>query len=123
MDGAITLRSYDAAHLTNPRLHALMQKITVNENREFTAAFNAEPQEHRARITVVMDSGKQFVGETGGDEDDMSGPASDVRIEEKFRGLTEGVLGAKRVQSIVHRLWHLEEINSVAEIPHALVIC
>jgi 2-methylcitrate dehydratase PrpD len=39
-----------------------MQKITVDENPQFTAAFNREPQEHRARITVLMGSGEQLVG-------------------------------------------------------------
>jgi hypothetical protein len=99
-----------------------MQKITVDENAEFTAAFNTEPQQHRARVTVVMDGGERFVAETGGDEDDISGAVSDATIEEKFRGLTEDVLGAKRVRETLARLWHLEEMESTAEIPRAFVI-
>ena len=64
--------------------------------------------EHRTRVTVVTSSGERLVGETGGDQDDLAAPKSDAQIEEKFRGLTEDVLGAKRVNAILDRLWHLE---------------
>jgi 2-methylcitrate dehydratase len=123
MDGTITLRSFNDAHLWNPELRALMQKIEVVENEEFTQAFERLPVEHRARVTIVTSAGEQLVGETGGDQDDLSTPKSDAQIVEKFRSLTEDALGTKRVNAILDRLWHLEEMGHVAEIPAALILC
>src|SRR4029077_8088615 len=110
------------AHLWNPELRALMQKIEVVENKEFTKAHERLPQEHRTRVTVVTRSGERLVGEAGGDQDDMAVPKSDAQIEEKFRGLVEGTLGARRTNTILDRLWQLENSKDVAEIPPAFVL-
>ena len=122
MDGTISRRSFDDAHLWNPELRALLKKIELVENKEFTAAHERLPVEHRTRVTVVTNSGERLVGETGGDKGELSEKRSDAWIEEKFRGLAEDVLGAKRVTSILDRLWHLEEMRNVAEIPPAFVL-
>ena len=52
----------------------------------------------------------------------MSEQTSDAEIGEKFRGLTEDVLGAKRVSAILDRLWHLDELDNVAVIPPDFVV-
>ena len=70
----------------------------------------------------MTDSGKQLVGESGGDEDDLSAPKSDAQIVRKFREATEDVLGAKRVNGILDRLWHLDEPGNVAEVPPAFAL-
>jgi len=64
----------------------------------------------------------RLVGEAGGDQDDLSAPKSDARIEQKFRGLTEEFLGTQRVDAILDRLWNLEKLGNVAEIPAAFVL-
>jgi 2-methylcitrate dehydratase len=125
MDGTVTLRSFNDAHLWNPELRALMQKIEVVENAEFTRAFEREPPQHRARVTVVTDGGERLVAESGGDSDGLSAQiwaTNDAQIAEKFRALTEDYLGAKQVHAILDRLWHLEEMTNVAEIPPAFVL-
>jgi 2-methylcitrate dehydratase len=86
MDGTVTPRSYNDAHLSDPRLHALMQKIEVIEDPAFTAAFERLPVEHRTRVTVVTQDGKRLTVEAGADADDLSTPKSDAQIEEKFHG-------------------------------------
>ncbi len=122
LEGTVTLRTYNRAHLSDPKLRTLMEKIEVVENQEFTRAYNLQPQQHRTRVTVITSGGERLVGEAGGDEDDLSAPRSDTQIEEKFRGLTEDVLGAKQVNSILDRLWHLDEMKNVAEIPPAFAL-
>ena len=122
IDGTITPNSYNDAHLRNPELRALLKKIVVVENSEFTRDYERVPQAHRTRVTVVTASGERLVGETGGDEDDLATPKSNAKIEEKFRGLTEDFLGKKRVDAILDRLWHLEDMGNVAEIPPAFVL-
>ena len=122
LDGTITPRSFDDARLWNAELRALMQKIEVVANDEFTAAYERHPVQHRTRVTVVTASGERLVGETGGEMGDLSDHKSDAQIEEKFRGLTEDVLSAKRSSAILDQLWHLEELGNVAKIPPTLVL-
>ena len=122
MDGTVTLRSFNDQHLWNPALRALMKKIEVIENEEFTKGYERRPVEHRARITVITEDGERFVGESGGDKDDLSMPKSDAQIEEKFRSLTEEFLGDKRAKSVLEQLWHLEDLKDVTMIPPALVL-
>ena len=122
MDGTVTRRSFNEAHLWNPDLRALMQKIKVVENEAFTRAYEGVPVEHRMRITVVTRDGAQLVGESGGDHEDLSGEMSDEQIEQKFRGLTEDYLGARQARAILDRLWRLEELQDVAVIPPSFAI-
>ena len=122
IDGTVTLRSYNDSHLWNPRLRALMQKIKVVENKEFTQAFERQPQQHRMRVTVVTSDGERLVGEAGGVHGDIAAPKNDAQIEEKFRGLTEDYFSAKQVNTVLDRLWHLEDLKSAVEIPPAFVL-
>jgi 2-methylcitrate dehydratase len=122
MDGTITIRTFDDAHLWNPELRALMQKIEVVENAEFTRAFKQLPQQHCTRVTVVTNSGERLVGESGGEQNDLAAQKSDAQIVEKFQELTEDFLGAKRVHAILDRLWHLDDLESVAVIPPDFVL-
>ena len=125
MYGRVTPRQFNDAHLWNPELRALIQKVEVVTNDEFTKVYERRsllPVVHLTRVTVVTHSGERFVGESGGDKGDLSESKSDAQIEEKFRSLTEDFLGAKRVNAILDRLWNLEDLENVALVPPAFVL-
>lgn len=117
MDGTVTPRSFNDAHILNPDLHALIQKIEVIANDDFTKAYGQLPLVHRTRVTVLTHHGEQLVGESGGDKGDLSEHKSDAQISEKFHSLTDDFLGARRVNAILDCLWNLEEVRDVAVIP------
>jgi 2-methylcitrate dehydratase len=116
MDGGVTRQSFDAAHLENPVILALMRKVTLAENPDFTQAYGKTPVEHRTRITVTTADGAMHVGESGGDEDDLSAEKSDAQIEAKFRALTERVIGVHQASALLDRLWNLEHLDDVSPI-------
>jgi 2-methylcitrate dehydratase len=116
LDGAITARSFNDEHLRNPQLRALLPKIKVEENAEFTSAYARKPSEHKARVTVMLKNGQRLVGESGGGKDDLSSPKSDQQIIDKYRTLTEDVLGGKRVNLTLERLWALDKLANAAQI-------
>ncbi len=122
MDGTVTPRSFNDAHLWNPELRALLHKIEVVENEEFTKAYVKLPVEHHTRVTVVMANGEKRVGAAGGAHDELSAPKSDREIADKFRMLCEEPLGARQVDAILERLWQLEQMDNVDAIPPAFVI-
>jgi 2-methylcitrate dehydratase len=121
-DGKVTLRSFADTHLNDTGLRALMQKIEVVVNPQFTAAYQRLPQQHLARLTVTMVDGTQRSAEAGGDADDLASPRTDAQIEQKFREMTEDQLGATQVGAILQRLWSLDDIRDVAEIAPAFVL-
>ena len=70
---------------------------------------------------VTLKDGTRAVGEAGGDKGDLSQPKTDAEIEEKFRALAAGVLGAKRVDTLLDTLWKLDGVEDVSRIPPLLV--
>lgn len=122
MDGTVTPRSFNDAHLWNPELRTLIHKIEVVENEEFTKAYVKLPVEHHTRVTVETGSGERLVGKAGGDKDELSDHKSDEQIEDKFRMLCEEVLGVRQVETIFGQLWKLEQMENVAVIPPGFVI-
>ena len=117
LDGTVTPRQFDDDHRRNPELRALLGKIEVVANADFTRAYERLPVEHRTRVNVVTGRGERFIGESGGDQGDLSNTMSDAEIAEKFLGLTEEFLGAGRAKAILERLWSLEDLSDVAQIP------
>src|SRR5262249_40911200 len=107
MEGTVTLRSYNDDHLASRELRSLMQKIEVVANAEFTERF--ERGQQLVRITVLTESGERRVAESGGDGDDVSEPPTAAAISEKFRRSTEEIFGARRVDALLDRLWHLDD--------------
>lgn len=116
MDGSIGLDSFDAAHLKNADAQALMRKIEVVENPEFTRTY---PHDHRTRITATTGDGRQVVGESGGGGDDLSSRKTRAQIAEKFRKLTAGRLGGPRADAILEDIWNIEGMANVAALTAA----
>jgi 2-methylcitrate dehydratase len=117
MDGTVTPRQFDDAHLRSPELRTLLAKIEVVSNDEFTRAYEKLPVEHRTRVKVAMRGGERLTGEAGGALGDLSERKSDAQISEKFRGLTEEFMGVTRSKSMLECLWALDRTSDVAAIP------
>ena len=120
IDGTVTPHSYDEAHLWNPELRALMQKIEVVENPEYTQAYQRLPVEQWARVTLMTSGGDKRVAEARFGKDGAANP--EALIADKFRSLSADALGAKRTDAILERLLRLEELTAVDEILSAFVI-
>ena len=121
IDKRVTPASFDHARLFSAELRALLPKIEVVTNDEFTAAYVRVPVQHCTRVTVRLRGGERLVGEAGGDKGDLSQPKSDAEIEDKFRALAESVLGVKRTDAALDALWHIEAMSDVSQIPRLLV--
>lgn len=121
IDKRITPSSFDDARLWSPELRALLPKIEVVANDEFTHAYERVPVRHCTRVTVTLQSGERLTGEAGGDKGDLSQPKTDAEIEDKFRGLAGPVLGAKKVDAVLSALWRLEDTANISEVPRLLV--
>jgi 2-methylcitrate dehydratase len=117
IDGRLTLRSLNDAHLRDPGVRELMSKLEMVENKEFTRVYNGTPQQHRIRITVTLENGEQLVGEAGSGAEEMSPNKTNAQNEEKFRGLMEDYFSTRQVDGLLKDLWKLEDMPDVAAIP------
>jgi 2-methylcitrate dehydratase len=121
-DGTVTSHSFDADRLWDAEVRALLPKVEVVENLDFSAAYDLWPVQHRTRVTVTTIEGERVVGETGGEHGDLSEVWSKERIEAKFRDYAEPMLGAQRATALLALLWNLEQIDDVASIPPQCVV-
>jgi hypothetical protein len=69
----------------------------------------------------VTRGGERYSGEAGGDKGDLAQPKSDGEIAQKFLGTAEPFLGAKKAKAMLDRLWKLDGLANVAEIPSGFV--
>ena len=122
MDGTVGPRQFTMERIRDPELMALLQKVEVVSNPEFTKAYESVPVGHSTRVEVVTKSGERHVGEVNSIKGDTRDPMTDGEIEEKFRNNTRDILSGERVRSIFDRLWQLEEVEDVAEIPPVVVL-
>jgi 2-methylcitrate dehydratase len=121
MDGTVTPRQFDAAHLSSPQLRRLLSKIEVVASDAFTREYEQVPVVHRTRVNVRLRGGQSVSGEAGGEQGDLSQPKSDAQMSEKFLGTAGEFLGTAKARSLLDRLWALEQIERIAEIPAGFV--
>lgn len=122
MEGTVTPRSFNDAHLWNPELRTLMAKVEVVESPEFTQYYGRQPVEHHTRVTITRANGEQLVGKSGGGHQDMGSHKGDADIEQKFLGMADDCLGHRRAQAVLKRLWRLDELDNVAALPAEMLI-
>jgi 2-methylcitrate dehydratase len=122
IDKRLTPSSFDDARLWSAELRALLPKIDVISNDEFTAAYETLPVRHCTRVTVILRNGERLVGEAGGDKGDLSQTKTDNEIEEKFRSLTEGLLTEEQADVALRVLWKLDSADDVSLIAPLLVV-
>jgi len=84
-------------------------------NRVFPTT-DASVGKDQARVTIVLRNGDRptmFVEHAVGSIDN---PMSDRMIEDKFRGLADGILSADRARSIVDLCWRADQLADAGEI-------
>jgi 2-methylcitrate dehydratase len=105
-DGCITPASFEPERYLDPSLRALMNRIRVAENGEFTRRF---PGELVSQIDVTTRSGQRFTERAEYPKGHARNPMTDADVETKFRDLAGDVLGPARVSAALQALWRLEE--------------
>jgi 2-methylcitrate dehydratase len=110
VDGDITNESYAADRLRDPRILALMQKITVKEEPAFSKPKGNAPP---TRLTAVLFDGRSVTRQV----DDMPGfpgqPMSRAGMERKFRSNVGNRWPAAQVDALLQALWTFEQTEDL----------
>jgi 2-methylcitrate dehydratase len=90
LDGDITIESYSAERIADPRALALMSKTTVSEDAALTKLF---PKRLANRVTVELASGEAFTSERISGPGSLETPMTDEDFERKFRCMAAPRIG------------------------------
>ena len=105
--------------LRDPVLLDLMQRIEVVRDPECDAAW---PEAILNILTVRTSDGRQHTVAVPYYTGHFKRPMSDTDVEDKFRGLTAGLLEEPRQQTALDRLWRLDEETDLGRVMASLVI-
>lgn len=109
-DGALTPASFAEERIADPLLRRLMGKVEVGEDTEATRHY---PAEQRARMEVDLRSGRRLTRIADYPKGHARNPLSDDELEQKFMGLTTGVLPETRRAMLLDLLWRFDELENL----------
>lgn len=120
VDGAITPASFSRERYRDADVLALIARMEVRVNEEFTREFAREIQ--NCRITARAADGCEHVAHCRFTPQEIIRGPSDAEIERKFEGLTRDVMSAAERRRLLDTLWRLEGVADVARVVDLLGI-
>ncbi len=117
--GDVQEEHFDDAHVFNPAIRALTRKIKIKPSSE---ADKHMPDAMRCYFKLITKSGETFSTVVDHHKGHWKNPMNDAEIEKKFRTLAKKVLPDDKINTLLARLWKLEEIADGGEIPRLTVV-
>lgn len=121
-DGHVGPRQFEPDRLWDPALRALLPRIEVHADDEFTVAYEATPREHHTAVEVQTRQGGTVVGRTGGSHGDLADPTTWDDAAAKLHRAAEPVLGSAGVDRVLELVHGVDELEDVTALVDALVV-
>jgi 2-methylcitrate dehydratase len=118
LDGDVNLKSYAPDKLGDPKILALMAKISVTPDPGFDGFSGAPP----VRMTAILHDGSRIVRQVDNVPGFPGQPMTRADVERKFRGNVEGRLSAQRTDDVLRAVWALERAGDLAALLGGLVV-
>jgi 2-methylcitrate dehydratase len=118
-DGAVTPATFTPSRIKDPALRPVIKKLTVVEEPEFTRRY---PAESCTRVEVTTTDGRRVTAETSHPKGHHRNPLSDTEVEEKFKSLAVGALGAQRCDQVLAEVRGLERATTLDGLFESLMI-
>jgi len=108
--GSVRLNAFGPDRLNDPQLRALMAKVELSADPEFSRAF---PRQRAARVEIETTDGRKFshVQETRKGDPEL--PLTDAELNDKYLELAAPVLGDAGARALLNDLWALETLETV----------
>lgn len=113
MFGTVESRHFDDEFLKNPDLLELVSKVNVSVSNEANAR---APEAMLCDFEVVTKSGDKHSVQVAYHKGHYKNPLTDNEVDTKFRSLAQEHLPAVRVDALLDRLWHLEDVQNVGDL-------
>jgi 2-methylcitrate dehydratase len=112
--GDVQEEHFDDAHVFNPAIRALTRKVKIKASAE---ADKHMPHAMRCYFKLITKSGETFSTVVDHHRGHFKNPMNDAEIEKKFRTLAKKVLPDTQIDTMLARLWTLEDVADAGEIP------
>ena len=119
VDGEISEKTFTPERFRDPKILALLKKLTMEEDSYYTQEF---PRTFHCCIEVTDKSGHKRVKHLTNPKGHPANPMSDAEIEAKFFKLTSKTLSPRQARTALELLWHLEDIEDVASIFNVILV-
>ncbi len=113
MFGTVESRHFNDEFLKDPDLLELVSKVTVSVSNEANAR---APEAMLCDFEVVTKSGEEHSVQVAYHKGHYKNPLTDNEVDRKFRSLAQEHLPVERVDALLDRLWHLEDVQNVGDL-------
>ena len=113
MYGGVDQHHFDDEFLANEKLLALTGRVKVAVSEE---ANRRVPEAMLCDVEVVTKSGQSYSSEVAYHKGHYKNPLSDQEVEDKFRSLAQDRLPESKIDALLDRLWHLEDVDDVKDV-------
>lgn len=119
MDGEVSLEQFDDAHLRNPDLQALVQKVSVAENPRYTELYG---RSFPNRVTVTLKDGTVHEQEVLDPKGHPNNPLKPRELEKKFRNASARWLTEEQQDRVIRTMWCLDACEDLGELMRSMVV-
>ena len=116
--GDVQEEHFDDAHVFDPAIRALTRKVKVKASAE---ADKHMPHAMRCYFKLITKSGAEFSTVVDHHKGHWKNPMNDAQIEKKFRTLAKKVLPDEKINTLLGRLWKVEDMADAGEIARLTV--
>ncbi len=113
MYGSVDQSHFGDEYLQDRRLLDLVSRVNVGVSEE---ANQRAPEAMLCDLEVLTTAGQRFASQVAYHKGHFKNPLSDAELEVKFRSLACGPLPKAQADSLLDRLWNLEELADVGEL-------
>ncbi|HPQ45589.1 MAG TPA: MmgE/PrpD family protein [Syntrophales bacterium] len=113
-DGKAGEELFTDKKVTDPLIRAFMKRVEVKRD---TMLSDAE-----AVLKFRFRDGVEIIVRISGPLGDPDHPLTDEQLEEKFKSLLSPHFDATRIDRILDRLWHIEDMDDISALPSMFVI-
>lgn len=110
LDGNLTPQSFDAEHLANPTLKALIERMRITVDPSVDEPY---PADTPVRLSVVTRDRRRLEERVVHALGSPARPLAEAELEQKYRRLTVPVLGESASQRLLSELDRLESLSAL----------
>ena len=115
MYGGVDQHHFGDEFLANEKLLALTGRVTVAVSEE---ANRRVPEAMLCDLELETRSGQSYSSQVAYHKGHYKNPLTDQEVEDKFRSLARALLPESKINAILDRMWHLEEVNDIKDVIH-----
>ena len=113
MYGTVESQHFDLPYRQDPQLLDLVQRVRVEVSEE---ANRRVPEAMLSEVEVLTHTGERYRAEVPYHRGHWKNPMTDAEVEAKFRALATGLLTPVQLDTLLDRLWVLEQVDDIGEV-------